>query len=93
VLVGLAGFARERSSAGGSSRVRRRHDYRDHRTSRPQAGIVLPIPAVEVAVMMLAIGDGICHQRHLPDSVLNSDAFTNATMYLWAGLLTSQSKT
>jgi hypothetical protein len=54
---------------------------------------VLPIPAVEVAVMMLAIGDGICHQRHLPDSVLNSDAFTNATMYLWAGLLTSQSKT
>ncbi len=56
-----------------------------------QAGIALPIPAVEVAVMMLAIGDGIAHQRHLDDRVLNADAFTKATMYLWAGLLSDPS--
>lgn len=53
------------------------------------AGIDLPIPAAEMAAMILAVGDGVATQRSLGTPGLAPDAFTRAVTYLWFGVLAS----
>ncbi|MEY2436248.1 MAG: hypothetical protein QOF97_1084 [Acidimicrobiaceae bacterium] len=57
---------------------------------RATTGIELPLSDLEVASLILALGDGIANQRHLEPDALKADAFTTAVAYLWFGLLAGQ---
>jgi hypothetical protein len=57
---------------------------------RATTGIELPLSDLEVASLILALGDGIANQRHLEPDALKDDAFTTAVAYLWFGLLAGQ---
>jgi AcrR family transcriptional regulator len=74
-------------------RARRQADTRaviaaSVRGYREASGVHLALDDDTIAMVVLAIGDGVALQRHADPSAIPADLFTTAVAYLWLGTLT-----
>lgn len=58
------------------------------RAYRETSGVALEVDDDTIAMIVLALGDGVANQRHLDPTSIPDDLFTTAVAYFWLGALT-----
>ena len=57
------------------------------RSYREASGVALALDDDTIAMIVLALGDGVANQRHLDPTSIPDDLFTTAVAYVWLGAL------